>query len=562
VFEPLTPERAKQLGAYYTPDPAVTFMIQWAVRETNLVIDPSYGDGVFLKKTSAQVKNPREQIYGIEFDPITFQNYEAVLRNDYKIFNLWNGDFFDSDGFFNNHFGPKIPVESFDAVVGNPPFIRYQTFKGSQRAKALERAKQLNVEISEHASSWAPFLIHAVSLIKKGGRLAMVTPAELSYAGYAHNVLKFLLSEFATLSILTFQKRLFPNLGEDTFILLGENRGQSTQHLNLFDVENETHLEKFAGKKCLNHIGKVEVLTQVEIDKLRSGKVRLIEYLINPHVRTVYKQSAKNESVKTFGSEADVSIGYVTGDNNFFHVSEQEIKTYRLSKKYLQPCVRRSNNLPGLFLKEDDWENSGEEKRWLIRIPSHISFNGLPKGLQKYLHTDNEQTLKRFKVKSREPWYSVPHIKIGDAFLTYMSHEGARLVHNVLELPAPNSLHVVNLKKMMYGQPYIKLFIVAWYTSLTFLSAEIEGHSLGGGMLKLEPSELRNVLIALPKNLTKTEVNKAYKQIDQRLRVRDIEGALDIGDQFILEKGLSYSRSECNLLRQGYRFLRDRRMNR
>jgi hypothetical protein len=39
-------------------------MIQWAVRETNLVIDPSYGDGVFLKKIAIRVKNPSEQIYG------------------------------------------------------------------------------------------------------------------------------------------------------------------------------------------------------------------------------------------------------------------------------------------------------------------------------------------------------------------------------------------------------------------------------------------------------------------------------------------------------------------
>jgi len=32
-----------------------------------------------------------------------------------------------------------------------------------------------------------------------------------------------------------------------------------------------------------------------------------------------------------------------------------------------------------------------------------------------------------------------------------------------------------------------------WQTLLTRLSAEIEGHALGGGMLKIEPSEAINL---------------------------------------------------------------------
>jgi adenine-specific DNA-methyltransferase len=565
MLESLTPERAKQLGAYYTPDPAVNFMVQWAVKEKkHIVIDPSYGDGIFLRKAVEQksVSDPSKQLFGIEFDADTFHRHEEILKDEYRIVNLWNGDFFSSDPFFISHFEKEIPVESFDAVVGNPPFIRYQSFKGVQRAKALETAQKLGVEISEHASSWAPFLVQAISLIKPGGRLAMVIPAELSYAGYAQNVFKFLLSQFRSISILTFQKRLFPNLGEDTFIVLGEERKKTTQCLQLFNVQDENHLKNFEERKDIQDIGKFDVLAQTDINKLRLGKVRLIQYLLDSPIRDTYRKAGSHDDVKIFGSVATVSIGYVTGENNFFHVSSDEIKTFQLSKKYLQPCIRKSGDLPGIRLTEQDWENSSDEKRWLLNIPANKTFNNLPKGLQNYLLKGKERAIQRFKVRSREPWYSVPHVKTGDAFFTYMSHGGARLVHNALELPAPNSLHVVSLKKIMYKQPDIKLFIVAWYTSLTFLSAEIEGHSLGGGMLKLEPSELKNVLIALPDKLSKADINRAYKQIDQKLRARDIEGALDIGDALILERGLGFPHFECNLLRRGYCYLRDRRMNR
>jgi hypothetical protein len=37
---------------------------------------------------------------------------------------------------------------------------------------------------------------------------------------------------------------------------------------------------------------------------------------------------------------------------------------------------------------------------------------------------------------------------------------------------------------------------VAWQSSLTRLSTEIEGHPLGGGMLKLEPREAGQLLLA------------------------------------------------------------------
>ena len=81
-------------------------------------------------------------------------------------------------------------------------------------------------------------------------------------------------------------------------------------------------------------------------------------------------------------------------------------------------------------------------------------------------------------------------------------------------------------------------------------------------MLKLEPSEAKKVLMALPKNITTSELNKAYKSIDEKLRENDLEAALDIGDKLILRKGLGLEIGECKLLRQGYRYLRDRRMNR
>lgn len=563
-------ERAKALGAFYTPDTAVNFMIQWAIARSDFnVIDPSFGDGIFLKASRKRVDQPQEQLYGIEFDEVTFNANKDFLTKQYHISidKLWNGDFFDSDRFFEKTLEKSSPVQAFDAVVGNPPFIRYQKFKGAERARALARALDLGVELPGHVSSWAPFLVHAVSLIKPEGRLAMVAPAELGHAAYATKVLEFLLNQFSTLNILTFQKRLFPKLSEDTFIVLGEDKGHATDRFDLVDVKNETSLESYTHE--LASIGDVTSLDREDIGDLRCGKIRLLGHLLKTETRALYHQLAGHKHVRQFGTLARIGIGYVTGNNNFFHLSQEESEKFEIPQVYLTPCIRRGNNLSGLYLTREDWSNTSETKKWLLEIPATEPFGSLPRGLRTYLEQGESQGIRDgFKVNKREAWYAVPHVKHGVAFLTYMSNDGPRLVHNTLSMPAPNTLHTVELPETIYDREGsfhevdVKLLVVSWYSSLTFLSAELEGHSLGGGMLKLEPGEAKKVLIAFPNNINSEGLDDAYQKIDKALRRKDLEAALDVGDTLILQGGLGYTPEQCSVLRSGYHYLRDRRTNR
>jgi hypothetical protein len=59
-------------------------------------------------------------------------------------------------------------AERFDCAAGNPPFIRYQTFKGITRARALDLCARHGADFSGLASSWAPFLVATATLLKPG----------------------------------------------------------------------------------------------------------------------------------------------------------------------------------------------------------------------------------------------------------------------------------------------------------------------------------------------------------------------------------------------------------
>jgi len=135
-----------------------------------------------------------------------------------------------------------------------------------------------------------------------------------------------------------------------------------------------------------------------------------------------------------------------------------------------------------------------------------------------------------------------------------MSGSSPKLVRNGAEFVAPNTLHVVQFAR---GWQWMA-FVAGWYSSLTRLSCEIEGHPLGGGMLKLEPSEAEKVLVALP---YPKDARDLVKELDGLLRRNDFVAALDVADSSVLRRRLGLSKSECMVLRDAARQLETWRMH-
>src|SRR2546421_11539502 len=74
-----------------------------------------------------------------------------------------------------------------------------------------------------------------------------------------------------------------------------------------------------------------------------------------------------------------------------------------------------------------------------------------------------------------------------------MSGESASLVANSALCVCTNSVHAVRLKNGLTVTELQR----AWEHPLTRLSCELEGHPLGGGMLKLEPREAARARLPL-----------------------------------------------------------------
>jgi hypothetical protein len=79
------------------------------------------------------------------------------------------------------------------------------------------------------------------------------------------------------------------------------------------------------------------------------------------------------------------------------------------------------------------------------------------------------------------------------------------------------------------------------------MSTEIEGHTLGGGMLKLEPREAESVVLAWP-DVSPGRMEEIGEELDALSRKGEIEQVQKRADEILLKTELGLTTRECTEL--------------
>ena len=186
-----------------------------------------------------------------------------------------------------------------------------------------------------------------------------------------------------------------------------------------------------------------------------------------------------------------MGIGYVSGDNDFFHLRPSGARDLGIPESCLKPTVRRGRDLQnGPITTEtvSEWHRS-DTPNFLLRLDSRPPASS---GVRRHLDSEaGKKARLRYKCRVRKPWYSVPNVTAPDLFLSYMSSGAPALVENRAGCACTNAVHAVQLREGVSPSALRR----RWNSALTALSCEIEGHPLGGGVLKLEPREALRVAI-------------------------------------------------------------------
>lgn len=537
-------ETRKARGAFYTPPAIADFLVSWAIRSgSDSVLEPSCGEAAFLTSVIDRLRSfslflEQDQIVGVDIHCEALANAGALIHADGIPVQLFVSDFFA----FRSE-------RLFDAVVGNPPYVRYQTFAGASRVLAQEAALRQGVRVAGLANSWAPFVVHAASFLKPSGRLALVLPAELLSVNYAAPVRRFLMERFGKVRLVLFDERVFPGVLEEIVLLLAEGQGP-TDHCELVQARNVENLS----------LKEAQAWTPTDLDeKWTAG-------LLPAAAEELYSRVLKEKTFETLQQWGETDLGMVTGNNRYFTLSAQQVKQLKLSASELKKiCPPGSRHLRGLNFTESAWQEmvdddgagylfdpSGEQ-------PSDHALAYIEEGKKAGVH-------KAYKCRVRSPWWKVPKVGIPDAFLTYMNHDTPRLVTNRAGVMYLNSVHGVTFtdERRMFA---MDLLPMAMLNSVTLLGAEIVGRAYGGGLLKVEPkeadrlpvpslglveaaeSELRNLRPQLGKFLRSGQLLSAVRAVDKILRVHMKVQAKDLArlrsaQATLFQRRVSRSRSD------------------
>jgi len=423
------------------------------------MIDPSCGDGQFLALHRNSV--------GIEQNPVSA--HVAIERAPGAL--VHEGDFFT---------WATETGERFECAAGNPPFIRYQTFKGEVQRRALNVCRDLGVEFSGLASSWAPFIVATAGLLKRGGRMAFVVPAEIGHAPYAAPLLDYLVENFSTVQIIAIRTKLFPSLSEDCWLLFTEGFGGKT------DVIDLTVIDRFKSTKS-----PPKATTRVDLEEWRTiWNRRLRPYLLPASVRSLYGSALANSETYRLSDFAAVGIGYVSGDNDFFHLRPSDAKRFGIPSTFLHPSLRNGRAMPDKQITAatvDSWKKR-DDQVLLLRLTRGQE---LPAAVHRYLDSSaGREARLGYKCRNRAPWYAVPDVQIPDFVMSYMSGRTVNLVKNAAGVSCTNSVHSVRVRDRALASKLLP----QWSSPFVRLSCELEGHALGGGMLKLEPREAGRIV--------------------------------------------------------------------
>jgi adenine-specific DNA-methyltransferase len=541
------PALRKARGAFFTPPAIADFLSQWAIRTSDArVLDPTCGESVFLLAAAerlldlgASTESITVQLAGVDIHAPSLDASAELLRE------LGTGARFVCSDFCELPTPAQIgdQVGWCDAVIGNPPFVRFQEHRGDVRKRATAAALAQGVRLSGLASSWAATLVHAAAFLKPEGRLAMVLPAELLTVGYAEPIRRWLRKRFGVVNLVLFEHLQFRGAEEQVVLLVASGRGPADS-FSLFTVEDADDLAR------------IHPLDSVAATPAAEGKWS--DLVLSLDARQMFKSFIdRTVRLESYGA---VELGTVTGANSYFTMSEVTRRKWKLDERYLKkispPGTRHLNSLTFSRAQWEELKIVGE-RVWLL----HPEKTARGAALQDYLqHGLDEGVDQAYKCTVRDPWWRPPVVAVPDLFFTYMSHRFPRLINNTSGATFVNSMHGLRLGDDLpsVARSALPLLLL---NSASMLGAEVMGRSYGGGILKMEPREAALLPILSPGDL-----EKAWKQIEPK--APNLDAALKRGgwrvvnaemDQVVLKETLGFKNEQVLTLREAAALLRVRR---
>jgi methylase of polypeptide subunit release factors len=250
IFEALIPrEEQILLGQFYTPSRVADVLVAWTIDPgSNAILDPGCGSGTFLLRAYdflqvlRDLKHPEllERLWGFDLSPFATELAAINLfRQDLSSFNnfprIVPGDFFVRRPGDLVVFPParsggvesvNLPIPQFDAIVGNPPYLRSQNqddLDPQYKRRLFDAAARNGISAASKSDLFAFFVYKALDFLKPGSRLGFVTSASWLTAAFGTSLQKLFLERLKLVAVMgSMAESFFPQVDVNAVLLIAE----------------------------------------------------------------------------------------------------------------------------------------------------------------------------------------------------------------------------------------------------------------------------------------------------------------------------------------------------
>lgn len=480
----------RENGIFYTPALLAKILVTPIISRPDLsIFDPACGEGALLFAAKAAC----DELSGSCSRPPEFFGCDKIVPGS-SLHAIGSFHFFEAD-----FLKLAVPDRRFDVILMNPPFVRHHLISKEDLQEYREQTDRI-CPIKGTADLWAYFLLKSTGLLKKGSSMGAVLPWSFLQADYSFGIRNWLLQNFQEIRILVLADEYFEEASERVLLVWMTGYGTKTKSIKIgFSQNLNSYAEYFEIPKSRWLAAKVILSQGSDIEGLLGRYIREFGF-------------------SRFRDFAEVRIGVVTGADTFFITESETAKDIGFDESQLIPILCSSRELSGFSL---DGYDAGMR---LLVFPKRPA-----KRLREYL----KQAVKAgYHLRShslrRSPWYSVQTGPIPDAFFPYRAYDTPYLVLNPQGVQSTNSVHRIYFRELTENAK--RWIQVSLLSAVGQLSLEAYSKTYGKGMLKIEPSCLKNAL-----TLTAMEEipKRSYDEIAREIINGRKRNAVQLASQFL-----------------------------